>query len=419
MNWLNRLFKNQKGVFLVFTAVLLPIIFACAGLAMDLGSAFAHKSKLQNAADAAALAGAKTFAVNNETVDKHPLADAMAVGYANTNYQKEIIETHRKLQSQTKDGKTYYRVYLKDYVPVTFMRLLGVGPTMEVSVDAIATVPQEGDGKLFNIGSNIYGSFYNGNNDYGNTVRGATFDGSVVIYDKGKYEQYKNDSNYYFYKSEAAGVVVKNAIEQKLYTTPVLGENYSADKNKIDEEIKALFNTNVAEVEFRDTQFDIPGNGTLHNYYKIVPDRQKLNVVINIQQDLISYGAAEDKDKPIYIYVEDPPGLALQDFQLVTHGNETRPIIFYYSGKSKLTFEGKNSKIFRGVLCVPNAKLGPFNFGNSEFFGSVWANEFELNDTSSRYKFEGFGNGVFGGHSSGGGEDVKLKLVDGSGLTWN
>ena len=46
----------QKGVLLVFTALLLPVVFACAGLAVDLGNMYVHKSNLQNAVDSAALA---------------------------------------------------------------------------------------------------------------------------------------------------------------------------------------------------------------------------------------------------------------------------------------------------------------------------------------------------------------------------
>lgn len=32
----------QKGVLLVFTALLLPVVFACAGLAVDLGNMYVH-----------------------------------------------------------------------------------------------------------------------------------------------------------------------------------------------------------------------------------------------------------------------------------------------------------------------------------------------------------------------------------------
>ena len=53
---------------------------------MDLGNGFARHARLQKAADAAALAGAATFAMNQETVDSHPKADAQAEIYAKVNW---------------------------------------------------------------------------------------------------------------------------------------------------------------------------------------------------------------------------------------------------------------------------------------------------------------------------------------------
>lgn len=49
---------------------------------MDLGNGFARHARLQKAA---ALAGAATFAMNQETVDTHPKADAQAETYAKVN----------------------------------------------------------------------------------------------------------------------------------------------------------------------------------------------------------------------------------------------------------------------------------------------------------------------------------------------
>lgn len=77
--------KAQKGAFLVFTALMIPIIFLCAGFAVDLGNAWAYKSKLQNAADAAALAGAAHFA-NGDSYDEHPNADSYANQFLKANF---------------------------------------------------------------------------------------------------------------------------------------------------------------------------------------------------------------------------------------------------------------------------------------------------------------------------------------------
>lgn len=131
MNWLNGLFKNQKGVFLVFTAVLLPIIFACAGLAMDLGNAFAHKSKLQNAADAAVLVYGKIDYGNNkepETAEKYMQAN----GAANKMYKI----TERPLTGTGDANSVLLSLYASEDVPTTFMRMFGFD---KVPVSVVAT----------------------------------------------------------------------------------------------------------------------------------------------------------------------------------------------------------------------------------------------------------------------------------------
>jgi len=56
MTFLDRLLsslKNERGAYMVFFAILIPILFGCAGLAVDLGNGFARHARLQKAADAA------------------------------------------------------------------------------------------------------------------------------------------------------------------------------------------------------------------------------------------------------------------------------------------------------------------------------------------------------------------------------
>ena len=57
---------SQKGAVLVFFALLLPIIVFFGGMAIDFGRAYMYKSQLQNAADAAALAGVTAAAARNK-----------------------------------------------------------------------------------------------------------------------------------------------------------------------------------------------------------------------------------------------------------------------------------------------------------------------------------------------------------------
>ena len=52
---------KRRGQVMVFYAFLVPMLFLCAGVTLDLGWYYLNVSRLQNAADAAALAGAQAL----------------------------------------------------------------------------------------------------------------------------------------------------------------------------------------------------------------------------------------------------------------------------------------------------------------------------------------------------------------------
>ena len=60
--------RGQQGAILVLTAFLLPFIIAFTGMAVDFGSAYVRRSQMQNAADAAALAGHITLMTTRLTM---------------------------------------------------------------------------------------------------------------------------------------------------------------------------------------------------------------------------------------------------------------------------------------------------------------------------------------------------------------
>ena len=102
---------RQQGAIIAFTALLLPMLIVGTGLAVDLGHVYVHYSRLQNAADAAALAGAHEYAVQGEKENNHPKADKMAEQYVQGEYHnldrsESIVE--KKYQAKTKDNITYY-----------------------------------------------------------------------------------------------------------------------------------------------------------------------------------------------------------------------------------------------------------------------------------------------------------------------
>jgi len=55
--------KKQKGSIVAMTAILMVALIAILGLAVDFGTAFTARTFAQHAADAGALAGADTYAV--------------------------------------------------------------------------------------------------------------------------------------------------------------------------------------------------------------------------------------------------------------------------------------------------------------------------------------------------------------------
>lgn len=78
--------KNNRGIAVIYIALLLVVLLAFAGLAIDIGYMYVAKTQLQNAADAAALAGASKLlsegAIGTLSDPAIPLARAEATSFA-------------------------------------------------------------------------------------------------------------------------------------------------------------------------------------------------------------------------------------------------------------------------------------------------------------------------------------------------
>lgn len=132
MHWNTGFAKPQKGVYLVFFAVLLPILFGCAGLAMDLGRAYACHTRLQNAADAAVLVYGRIDYLNN---NKNPENAQLYMTANGANGHMDKI-TERQIASGGDDNSILLSLYASENVPTTFMRILGFD---NVPVSVVAT----------------------------------------------------------------------------------------------------------------------------------------------------------------------------------------------------------------------------------------------------------------------------------------
>lgn len=132
---------SEKGVFLIFTAILLPLIFVCIAFAVDLGYAYSGKSKLQNAADASVLACAYQY--SNGTAAVKSAANAyMKSNLGSNNYKINSI-TYGKKDNDENNGVLITLVVSQDQ-PTFFSKIIGL-TKIPVAVKASSLVVPKQD----------------------------------------------------------------------------------------------------------------------------------------------------------------------------------------------------------------------------------------------------------------------------------
>lgn len=195
MTFLNRLLsriKNERGAYMVFFAILIPILFGCAGLAVDLGNGFARHARLQKAADAAVLAAAYVY-------DKDDVTDLKTVAhtYLEANlYADSAMRDNYKIDKITKrvygDGTDETKgvllsLYVSQNVDTTFMRILGL-QKIPVSVEATARLvpdsPITGDPGVF--GFTMVAGYSGPVENHGDLNKNAIYINSDNVYIHGK-----------------------------------------------------------------------------------------------------------------------------------------------------------------------------------------------------------------------------------------
>lgn len=451
--------RKQKGAFLVLFAVLLPVFLLLVALVSEIGRIWAYHTKLQNAADAAALAGAANF-VNGDTIDSHPNADLFADRYVTANLGHNLASSPNLQQFQAKtkaatgsEGeKSYYRVHLEEEIPLIQATAAWLHrPTFLVKATAVALIGKEGTsggggiklGNLATIGSWFDGSFYNNNgrdNDdamlHQNKIEGAVFDGDIIIWNWQRQTQGMSFEDYYinnpegkfkFFSSAARGLTRYEAEQRNLYQYPSQG-NAPAGQNPEDyynkmyqdgeKAVRDAFNS-ASNVIPKEGSKDLWLNGanSESSYYRIKSDRSG-----NLNLHLQNYDQASDS--PIYLFIDDNLGL----LHIFLEGDVNQPVIISYFGhpswnqyaSTNVQFENKgkdkNNKDkyynFRGSLYMPGSQIMPFNFEKANFSGSIYADAIQFQATSGNFKFEEFS--LPGGGGGSGTPAVKPRLVDNS-----
>lgn len=436
MTFLNRLLsriKNERGAYMVFFAILIPILFGCAGLAVDLGNGFARHARLQKAADAAALAGAAAFAMNQETVDSHTKADAQAETYAKVNWGNGRASFQKRPQPKMVDGVLYYRVLLQESIPTTFIKFVGIKEDLfNIEAEAVAVIPMQSNAQLkfdslASFSGSMSGTFNNNNGtDNGNNNPiASTYDGHVVCYNQDFYNANYNKPEFQkFFTGEARNLPRNEAVQKGLYSPMEKGNesDFTAFCQKTNDAIDKMFSDPA--------DYFTPARGS-QNYSLPNSDydgTQKNKVLLtgepgNGNFSLTLGNLAGDQNEPVYVYLKGVFSLVNINLQ----EDIKRPIIFCLPEKNpwwptEIHFNG-NDHDFRGVLYTPYANNTPLNFENGTFRGTILTHDLMLQSNHGSFVFEEFGfptggSGSSGGSGSGSSSSQKLRLVDGSKLSW-
>lgn len=126
----NRLHKEESGQSLVMVVLMLSVLLSFSALIVDVGLLYAEKAKLQNAADAAALAGAQMLPDTES-------AEITAIDYADLN---NFTISSDDVDVPYGGDSTKIRVAVESDIPYIFARFLKlVGTSTTVSASATAS----------------------------------------------------------------------------------------------------------------------------------------------------------------------------------------------------------------------------------------------------------------------------------------
>lgn len=382
---------RQKGQILVFTAVLLPLLIAACGFTVDFGNMYMHKSRLQNAADAAAIAGGYAFRDNKENIDSHPKADNASTASAESNLTNFDDMGHLYQARMDKAGVIYYRVELSESVPVYFLRLFGVGDSTTVSADSIASIVNLGGGKnnifqnLFSFGS---GGFKSTNANQNPNDPGVSLIGNSSFYQgdiRGIGSDAKMPISGIDYTHELLTFTARDAFlaDRKLtvrqaldidkkngtheyYTTP--SQDY---EHRLDDNLKDIVEAAKGHEYIwsnHDKNFsDILSQAANNNFY--VYNTTGGNPDIRI--DRLPPKSDPNDNRPLYIVCNDIGNIY---FENKIEDPNSRPIIIVYTGTKDINVHGstddKKGFYFHGIIYAPYSNV-LLNDEKLSFYGSI------------------------------------------------
>ena len=166
---MKKFFKStiQKGQALAFFGILFPLLFLCVALAADFGWLYYNQSRLQNAADAAVIAGAKQLIFDEQSLSDYSHKklvsnrdeDFLRLVYTNTISKRSTADGDAEVKRFLKynlEAKTskYFDKTTSEYKNAAF-KIVDISPTPGSSEKIDSTPPQWNTVKFSHM---LYGS---------------------------------------------------------------------------------------------------------------------------------------------------------------------------------------------------------------------------------------------------------------------
>lgn len=403
---------RQRGQVILLYALLIPMLFFFVGMTFDLSWYYINVSRMQNAADAAAVAGAQTLTSENgslyycmgktfvngyngkavrESYQDTSFGDRDAKVYVRKNmstsnfdwnnntitdlWTKNELQFESLLLSEVSDtGILYYHVMLEEEVPHMFLQGLSERFPMNAKVSSVVMINQYMKGY----------DFYNQMKSLGDKQAYPSLDtvNNIIEYNKTvKNEEDKKEINMTKAhpikvetdKSNTETFKLSNDFDtQKIFNNLFVGSKINDTKSsKI---IHRIINIDTV-YPVRDYKF--------YSDYDVLERIRKENPEYDDMSDseLIT-ALAKDSPDPLFIRIESETDSARQVIINVNVSNMSestdRPIVLFYEGpvydKSLPVIVNLNAD-FRGVVFAPNSPV-VINGNDNEFKGFVIAESY-------------------------------------------
>lgn len=426
----------EKGVMITLTAVLLPVIIGLAGLAFDAGNLYVHKAKLQNTADAAALAGGRAYvnslgtgAGGSVTLTQEQLNAKKSILIAaadeyiakNNPLYKEKVDNgqgnSKKSYAMGKETKAedsnksteYFRVTLTETVPVYLLPVLGIPNIADVSVyatvkmtdtevKAVKTEPDPYDDdhdpliiagrSLINEhkGSNTYNfKAYVTDQEHGQSIQADKYMG-----EDGKYHYYLPSSNgrtdidqTKTYNMDTFGQEMLGLFKQK--QTDWVHQQTAQDPNFRSDDTYYMTYHGDSTINIDDVSRN-PGNYGLnpeeHSYLYISKSDSGLGGIHLKLQGSLYTGGDITNNTPYYIFVNSDVSIGNFHFQ----SDCNRPIVFCYMGESGIKYHFHAN--VKGILYSPHSQDAWIQINNNKNFCGTIISDYVRIQANKKTTFE-------------------------------